>query len=224
MSKHISRNKPSKAETKKALIVEEILNSITHGIGVLLSITALVLLVVKSSRYGDGWHITSTAIYGSTLIILYLASTLFHSFMFTSARNFFNLLDHSAIYLLIAGTYTPFLLVTLRGSLGWTMFGIIWGLTIFGVIYKLFFLNKWRMLSTVIYIIMGWFMIIAIRPLLLNVPPGGLYFMLAGGLSYTVGAVFFVFQRIPFFHVIWHLFVLGGSICHFFAILFYIVP
>lgn len=213
-----------KNKIRKSILIEEILNSVTHGIGALLSIAALVLMVVKASRHGDGWHISSAAIYGSTLIILYLASTIFHAFMFTTARNFFNLLDHSAIYLLIAGTYTPFALVTLRGPLGWTLFGIIWGLTIGGIIYKLFFLDKWRILSIVIYVLMGWIGVIAIRSLFNDVPTGGLYFLLAGGLSYTVGVVFFIWQRIPFFHLIWHLFVLGGSICHFFAILIYIIP
>lgn len=209
---------------KNSIIIEEILNSATHGIGALLSIVALVLMLVKASKYGDGWLITSTAIYGSTLIILYLTSTVYHAFKFTKARIFFNLLDHSAIYLLIAGTYTPFALVTLRGPLGWTLFGIIWGLTIGGIIYKLFFMNKWRIISTAIYVLMGCIGVMAIRSFLKDVPTGGLYFLLAGGLSYIVGVVFYIWQRIPFFHLIWHLFVLGGSICHFFAILIYIIP
>ncbi|NOZ46695.1 MAG: hemolysin III family protein [Chlorobi bacterium] len=204
--------------------MEEVFNSITHGIGVFLSIAALVLLIVKAVQSGDNWHIVSSVIYGSTLVLLYLASTLFHSFMFTSARNIFNILDHSAIYLLIAGTYTPFVLVSLRGPIGWTLFGIIWGLTAIGIVYKLFFLEKWRTLSTIIYIIMGWLIIFAIKPLLNSVPVGGLYWILAGGIFYTVGVIFYVWKKLYFSHVIWHLFVLAGSICHFFAILWYIIP
>jgi len=213
----------NKVEKNRQNITEEVFNSITHGIGVLLSIAALVLLIMKASKTHDGWQITSSVIYGITLIILYLASTLFHSLMFTRARNFFNFLDHSAIYLLIAGTYTPFTLITLRGPLGWTLFGIIWGLTIIGIVYKLFFLNKWRAFSTALYLAMGWIGVIAIRSFLRDIPPGGLYFLLAGGLFYTIGVIFYIWQRIPYFHIIWHLFVLGGSICHFFAILIYII-
>jgi len=217
-------NKPIELKAKKSIIIEEVFNSITHGIGVFLSIAALVLLIVKAVQSGDNWHIVSSVIYGSTLVLLYLASTLFHSFMFTSARNIFNILDHSAIYLLIAGTYTPFVLVSLRGPIGWTLFGIIWGLTAIGIVYKLFFLEKWRTLSTIIYIIMGWLIIFAIKPLLNSVPVGGLYWILAGGIFYTVGVIFYVWKKLYFSHVIWHLFVLAGSICHFFAILWYIIP
>ena len=216
--------KVSENEIKRSIVIEEILNTVTHGIGVLLSIAALVLLVVKASNDGGAWHIVSVAIYGSTLIILYLASSLYHGLMFSSARGFFNILDHSAIYLLIAGTYTPFLLVSLRGPLGWSLFGIIWGLTVLGIIYKFFFLNRWRILSTIIYVLMGWLIIFALKPLIASVPVNGLYWVLAGGLFYTLGVIFFVWEKLPYNHFIWHLFVLGGSICHFFAIIWYIVP
>ncbi len=207
--------------------LEEILNSITHGIGILLSIAALVLLVVFASirPYGDVWKIVSFSIYGFSLIMMYTASTLYHSYQNPKIKKFLNLFDHAAIYVLIAGTYTPFMLVSLRGPWGWSIFGVIWGLAIAGVIFKLFFYSdKYRKLSAIIYFLMGWIILIAIRPLLSEVPTGGLLWLLGGCLIYSMGIPFYIKREKRFFHVIWHLFVLGGSITHFFAIFFYVLP
>lgn len=206
--------------------LHEVFNSITHGIGVLLSIAGLVLLLVFSvARNGDAWQIVSFSIYGASLIILYLSSTLFHAFQRPRIKRFFNLFDHSSIFVLIAGTYTPFCLVPLRGPWGWTLFGVIWGLAIAGVMFKIFYYSeKWRIFGTIIYLAMGWLILIALRPLIQNVPAGALFWLLAGGISYSTGVVFYLWRRVRFNHVIWHLFVLGGSICHFFAIFLYLIP
>lgn len=203
---------------------EELANSITHAIGVALSLAALVILVVYAAMQGDGWKVVSFSIYGTTLVLLYTASTLYHSFSSERARHYLKIFDHSAIYLLIAGTYTPFLLVMIRGAWGWTLFGIIWGLAIVGIIFKLFFVHRFNVVSTIIYLLMGWLILIAFRPLITYVPENGLYWLLAGGLSYSFGVIFYLWKRIPYHHAIWHLFVLGGSICHFFAVLFYVLP
>ena len=207
------------------LYLHEIFNSITHGIGVLLSIAALVLLIVfAANRDGDAWQIVSFSIYGASLIVLYLASTLYHAIQKRKVKKFFNLFDHASIYILIAGTYTPFCLVPLRGPWGWTLFGIVWGLAIAGVLFKIFFYtDRLRLIGTLLYIGMGWVILIAIKPLIQNVPAGALYWMLAGGLSYSLGVIFYLWRRYRFNHVIWHLFVLGGSISHFFAIFLYLI-
>jgi len=203
---------------------EEIANSITHGIGAGLSIAALVLLIVYSSIYGGIWHVVSFSIYGATLVILYISSTLYHSFRNPRLKHIFHILDHSCIFLLIAGTYTPFTLVTLRGNGGWWIFGVIWGLAISGIVLKAFFINKFRKLSVVIYIAMGWIIMFAMRPLIHNLPGMGLMWLLIGGLCYTGGIFFYAYKKIPFGHSLWHLFVLGGSISHFFSIFFYVLP
>lgn len=204
---------------------EEIANAVSHGIGTLLSIAALVILTVYASLYGDVWHVVSFSIFGAALVILYTCSTLLHSFPpRTKAKDIFEILDHSAIYLLIAGTYTPFLLVTLRGPLGWTLFGIIWGLAIIGSILKVFFVKRFIVLSTLFYIFMGWMIIFAIKPLLANLPGYGMMWLVIGGLLYTIGSVFYVWRKVPYHHAIWHLFVIGGSTAHFFAVLFYVLP
>ncbi len=215
-------------EKKKwSISLDELLNSITHGIGVLLSIAGLVLLVVFASirPYGDVWKIVSFSIYGASLINLYVASTLYHSYQNPRVKNFLNLFDHAAIYVLIAGTYTPFMLVSIRGPWGWSIFGVIWGLALAGVIFKLFFYkDKYRKVSTILYFMMGWIILIAIRPLILGVPTPGLLWLLAGCLIYSMGIPFYIKREKPFNHVIWHLFVLGGSITHFFTIMFYVLP
>ncbi|MBE4910140.1 hemolysin III family protein [Bacillus luteolus] len=203
-------------------IKEEIANAITHGIGVLLSIPALVMLIIFAVRYGDAWHVVSFSIFGATMILLYLFSTLTHSLTHRKAKYIFEILDHSAIYLLIAGTYTPFLLVTLRGAFGWTMFGIIWGLAIVGIILKVFFVKRFIILSTVFYILMGWMIIIAIKPLYQSLSAEGFMLLLIGGLLYTVGSIFYVWRKIPYHHAIWHGFVLAGSAAMFFCVLFYV--
>ncbi len=209
---------------KKLPYYEELANTITHAAGIGLSIAGLIFLLVRAVLYGDIWQIVSFSIYGSSLILLYLASTLYHGFKSKRAKEILRVFDHSAIYLLIAGTYTPFLLVTLRGPWGWTLFGIIWGLAITGIILKITFGPKYEILSTIFYILMGWVVIIAIKPLLAALPLGGFLWLLAGGLAYTGGVLFFAWEKLPFNHAIWHGFVLAGSLFHFIAVSGYISP
>ncbi len=207
--------------------LDEILNSITHGIGVLLSIAGLVLLLIfaATTGYGDAWKFVSFSIYGASLIVLFTASTLYHGIQNKRIKKFLNNFDHAAIFVLIAGTYTPFTLVSLRGPWGWSIFGVVWGLAIAGVVFKLFFYtDRLRMLSAVIYLMMGWIILVAIRPLIQEVPVGGLYWLLAGALFYSLGIVFYIRRKNRFNHVIWHLFVLAGAISHFFSIFFYVLP
>ncbi|RLD41768.1 MAG: hypothetical protein DRI88_12260 [Bacteroidetes bacterium] len=203
---------------------EEFVNVLSHGVGLLLSIAALTLMVVFASLDGNAWHIVGAAIFGASLVVLYLASTLFHGVRKPDVRRWLNVFDHAAIYILIAGTYTPFLLVTLNGAWGWSLFGVIWGLAIASVVFKIFFTGRFNAVSTIVYVLMGWLIVIAIVPLFENLPTAGLIWLLAGGLSYSVGAVFFMFDRLPFNHAIFHLLVLGGSVCHFFAVFLYVIP
>jgi hemolysin III len=204
--------------------MEEVMNAVTHGIGTLLAVAGLVLLTVLAYLHGDIWHIVSFSIYGTTLVLLYLASTLYHSFTNEKIKRIFKILDHSAIYLLIAGTYTPFTLVPLHGVLGWTVFGVVWGLAVIGIVLKVFFAGRFNIVSTLCYLGMGWFIIFAIKPLIATVPALGMTWLLVGGLFYTLGSIFYLWKRIPFNHAIWHLFVLAGSISHFIAVFFYILP
>ena len=211
--------------TRRKLFREEIANSITHGIGIYLGVAALVLLVVFASLHGNAWHIVSCSIYGMTLVLLYTASTLYHSSRKAKVKHVMRILDHSSIYLLIAGTYTPFTLVPLRGGWGWSIFGVIWALALFGIISKIFFIGRFEVLSTSLYLLMGWLVVVAGKPMLARVPTGGIIWLVIGGVSYTVGILFYVFDsKIPYGHAIWHLFVLTGSICHFFAVMLYVVP
>ncbi len=205
-------------------LIEELFNTITHGAGMVLSIAALVLLIVFSSIYGSTGHIVSCTIFGVTLILLYTASTLYHSIQKPRVKRIFKIFDHSCIYLLIAGTYTPFLLVTLRGVLGWAMFGVIWLLAVSGVVLKVFFVHRFKIISTIAYVLMGWIIVFAIKPLADSLPYGGLVWLVTGGLAYTLGVVFYVWKKLPFHHAIWHLFVLAGSACHFMAVIFYVIP
>ncbi|HUN54922.1 MAG TPA: hemolysin III family protein [Smithella sp.] len=211
-------------ETAKYSFIEEIFNSITHGVGIVISIAALTVMIVFSSLYGSAIHIVSSIIFGVALILLYTASTLYHSFQKPRIKHTFKIMDHSCIYVLIAGTYTPFLLVTLRGILGWSMFGLIWALTAIGVLFKIFFVHRFAIFSTIAYIVMGWLIIFAIKPLMHALPGGGLTLLVCGGLAYTLGTIFYAWEKLPFNHAIWHSFVLAGSACHFFAIMFYVVP
>ena len=203
---------------------EEIANTITHGIGAGLSVAGLTLLVVLAGLYGDVYQIVSFSIYGATLVILYLASTLYHGFQHPRVKRVFKVIDHASIYLLIAGTYTPFLLVRVRSAPGWTLLIIVWGLAILGVGFKAVFVNRFQKVSVLTYILMGWLSVVAGKEMLTNIPAGGLIWLAVGGVVYTVGVIFYVIKRIPYNHAIWHLFVLGGSICHFFGILFYLAP
>ncbi|MCJ7500320.1 hemolysin III family protein [bacterium] len=209
---------------KRYSLAEEVASSVTHGLGVVLSITALIILTTLAARSGDAWRVVSFSVYGSTLIMMYLASALYHSFQKPGVKKVLRYLDHSAIYLLIAGTYTPFTLVSLRGPWGWTLFGLIWGLAAVGLLMTIMGAGRSRILASLVYIGMGWLVVIAIKPLLETIPSGGITWLVAGGLSYTLGVVFYVWKKLPFNHAIWHLFVLGGSVCHFIAILLYVLP
>ena len=205
-------------------LAEELANSITHGIGVLLSVAALTLLVVLAALHGDVWHVVSFSIYGISLVLLYLASTLYHSVQRPQLKRRFRVFDHAAIYVLIAGTYTPFLLVNMRGPWGWTGFGVVWGLALVGIIYKTLFINRYERVATAAYVLMGWMSVILVKEAFATISLVGLIWVAAGGLFYTVGVLFLVWKKIPFNHAIWHLFVLGGSVCHFFAVLFHVLP
>jgi hemolysin III len=202
---------------------EELAHSLTHGAGLLLGIAALILMVVFAAQKGSATHVVSCTIYGVTLVLLYASSTLYHALPSGRGKRVFGILDHAAIFLLIAGTYTPFALVTLNGGLGWTLFAVIWGLAIGGIVLEAVSRGRLRRVQLLLYLVMGWGIVGAARPLLRELAPAGLVLLLAGGLAYTVGVVFFVWRR-PFHHAVWHVFVLGGSICHFFAVLLYVVP
>ena len=198
---------------------EEIANAITHGIGALLAISALVLLIVFSALQGSAWHVSSFTIFGSTMVILYVMSTLYHSLTHLRAKKLFRKFDHMSIFLLIAGTYTPFCLTALRGWLGWIIFGVVWACALGGIVVKTFYTGKGELISTMLYIVMGWIIIFFIRPVYESMPLQGFLFLLIGGAFYTLGAFFFIKEKIPFNHSIWHLFVLAGSTFHFFAVM-----
>ncbi len=202
---------------------EEKLNIITHAFGLLLSIIALVLLIVHASHNGTTRHIVSFVIFGASLIVLYAASTFYHYSQHPDIRRKLNIFDHASIYVLIAGTYTPFTLVTLKGPLGWTIFGITWGIALVGIFLKLFYTGKYDKISTIAYVAMGWIIIFAIKPLMQNLPLTGLYWLLAGGISYTVGAVLYSIKKIKYNHAIFHVFVLFGSFSHFMAVYYYVL-
>lgn len=204
--------------------IEEWLNSATHGLGALLSIIGTVVLVVAASRMGDSWKIVSFSIFGATLILLYVASAFYHGSRRPKLRAAFKTLDHCAIFLLIAGTYTPFLLVNMRGTVGWTFFSIIWSLAITGVVLKVLFRHRFRLVRVAIYLVMGWLIVFASADLMNSLSETALHLTIAGGLVYTVGVVFYLLDRIPYMHAIWHLFVIGGSACHFSAIYAGVLP
>ncbi|MBA3981337.1 MAG: hemolysin III [Alcanivorax sp.] len=204
--------------------LEENLNSLTHGIGAALSVFGTVLLVVMAARLGDPWKIVSFTVFGVSLTLLYLSSALYHGFRSERWRSLFKMLDHCAIFLLIAGTYTPFLLVNMRGTTGWILFGVIWGLALTGVALKLAFGHRYKILRVVIYLLMGWLVMFASGELLASINSIGFWLLLAGGVTYTLGVVFYLVHLIPFNHAIWHLFVVGGSVCHFLAVYFGVLP
>lgn len=203
---------------------EEIAHSVTHGIGTGLSIAGLTLLVVLAALYGNVYQIVSFSIYGATLIILYLASTLYHSFQNPRVKRVFKVIDHASIFLLIAGTYTPFLLVGVKGMLGWTLLIVVWGLALLGVGFKALFIHRFQKISVLTYVLMGWLSVIVLKELSANIAPGGLIWLAVGGVIYTVGVIFYAMKKVRYTHTVWHIFVLGGSICHFFSVLFYLAP
>lgn len=198
---------------------EEIANSITHAIAMGLSIAALAVLVTAAVSEGNAWHIVSFTIFGTTLVLLYLASTLYHCIPVARAKRILKTLDHSAIFLLIAGTYTPFMLGSLRGPLGWTIFGIVWGLAVVGIILKCFCVYRFKRLSLAVYLGMGWLCVLAAREIYIHLSMASLVFLALGGLAYTLGVIFYVWKRLPYGHAIWHLFVVTGSTLHFFSVL-----
>jgi len=205
--------------TRVRLTLEEIANTVTHGVGLLLSVAGFVVLLVLAILRGTAWHIVACSVYGASLIALYSASTLYHAVLSPRLKRALRVFDHSAIYLLIAGTYTPFLLLNLRGPWGWAIFGVIWGLAVAGVFFKLRFVDRVPRLSTALYLAMGWLVIIAAKPVLAHVPLTILLWLLAGGLFYSIGVIFYAWKRLPYNHAVWHLFVLAGSTCHYFAVL-----
>ncbi|MCU0600805.1 MAG: hemolysin III family protein [Desulfobacterales bacterium] len=205
-------------------IGEEIANSVTHGVGAALSIAAMSVLIFIASQNKDAWRIVSFSIYGATLFLLYLASTLYHAFTHEKTKRFFRLMDHSSIFLLIAGTYTPPTLIAMRGEWGWTLFSIIWAMAVGGLIFELIFIGKYKYVTLGIYVAMGWLAIIAIKPMIEMLPDGMMKWIVIGGLFYTLGIIFYVWEKVPYNHAVWHLFVLGGSAMHFFGMLFYLAP
>jgi hemolysin III len=202
---------------------EEIASCLIHAVGVVLATAGAVVLTVSAYKHGTVWHVVGCSVFAVTLILLYTISTLYHGIRFPRAKGILRILDHSAIFLLIAGTYTPFTLVNLRGAWGWSLLGTIWGLAILGILFKVTMRDRWPIASVVFYLFMGWLIVIAAKPLLSTVAPGGLLLLVGGGLAYTLGVVFYAWRRLPYHHAIWHAFVITGSTAHFFAVLFYVV-
>jgi hemolysin III len=210
---------------RERLSVEEIANCVTHGFGLVLSVAGLVALVLIAWLYGDGWNVVvSGGVYGASLVTLYLASTLYHGARSARAKKILQVVDHCCIYLLIAGTYTPFTLVMLRGGWGWTLFGLVWGIAVAGILFRLIFGNRYRPVAVASYVLMGWLCVIAAKPIIAHAPLGAILWIVAGGVAYTSGVFFFASERIPHSHAIWHLFVLGGSVCHYVAVVLYVLP
>ena len=208
---------------KRYTLGEEIFNAVSHGIGALLSIAGMIVLIVIAARNHDPWAVVASSIYGASLIVLYSMSTLYHAIDSSRAKAFFRVMDHNTIFFLIAGTYTPVTLVPLRGWLGWVLFGIVWGASIVGIILNSIDLEKFRKPSVACYIAMGWVIILAIHPLLNAMPQISLWLLVGGGVFYTVGVIFYAIKKVKYFHSIWHIFTLFGSVCHYFSIFIAIV-
>lgn len=202
---------------------EEIFNSVSHGVGVALACVGFGILIVLSALYGDAWAVSSSIVYSFSLFALYLASTLYHACPNRRVKGVLQVLDHCSIFLLIAGTYTPYTLITLRGALGWSLFGVVWGAAIVGVVLNAIDVRKYSRISLACYVAMGWVVVLAIRPLMASLAWNGLVLLALGGVFYTVGIVFYVIRR-SYMHSIWHLFVLAGSVCHYLSILLYVIP
>lgn len=210
--------------TRDYSLGEEIANAITHGVGALLSIVALVALIVAAALWGNAWHLASAIAYGVSLFILYMASTLYHAIQNPKACAVFKVLDHAGIYLLIAGTYTPFTLVVIRDQGGWWLFAVVWSLAIIGIVFEAFWVNRPKWISVLVYLGMGWLAVTMINPLLSNLEPAGVWLLFGGGVAYTLGTVFYVLKRVKYMHAVWHLWVLAGSALHFLAVMFYVFP
>ena len=203
---------------------EELANSLTHGLGAVLGVASLAWMVTLAALHGTARHVVGAALFGSTLVLLYTMSTLYHAFRGPQVKRVFRILDHTAIYLLIAGTYTPFCLVTLRGGWGWSLFGVVWGLALLGTIFKFLFIQRFPRLSTAIYLAMGWIVLIAAVPLWRALPAMGWVWLFGGGAFYSLGVIFYAWHRLRFHHAVWHLFVLAGSLCHVAAVLGFVIP
>ena len=203
---------------------EEIAHALTHGLGVVLAIIGLTVMVARATLYGDHWHVIAASVFGATLVLMYTASTLYHSIPLPRAKRVLRIIDHSTIYLLIAGTYTPLTLVTLHGTWGWSLFAVTWGLALVGVIFKAFATGRFERVSLAIYLGMGWCVVVAIKPLWRTLDLGGLILLALGGLAYTGGVAFYLWERLRYHHAIWHGFVLAGSVLQYFAVLFYVIP
>lgn len=218
-------NEETLADTlAERLSVEEIANCVTHGFGLALSLAGFVVLVLLAWANGDAMHVASLSVYGASLVALYAASTLYHSARRPRAKQFLQVLDHCGIYLLIAGTYTPFTLLMLKGGWGWTLFGLAWGIAVAGILFRLVFGTRYRGAAVASYVALGWLCVVAIKPMLTLIPAGALAWLVAGGVAYTSGVFFFASKRVRHAHAIWHVFVLCGSVCHYLAILLYVIP
>lgn len=202
---------------------EERINIISHAGGLVLSTAALLLMLVRAGQYGNAWHVVSAGIFGASLMGLYAASTFYHSAREPELRKRLRIVDHATIYVLIAGTYTPFTLITLNGPIGWAIFGVVWGLASIGIVLKLFHTGKFNLLSTLMYVLMGWVIVFAVKPLINFLSAEGLFWLIAGGLAYTLGAILYSIRKIKFNHAIFHIFVLIGSTCHFVSVYFYVL-
>ena len=213
---------PSMPPVKAPVTLEEILNAVTHGIGAALSVAALAGMLIYYAADGI-WYATSSVIYGVSLITLYVASTLYHSFRNIKIKSIFKVIDHAAIFVLIAGNYTPFALIPLHGSLGWFVFFFVWGLAAVGILFQCVAAKRFRIIRTLCYLAMGWFALFIIKPLLATLPVEAIWWLVAGGLCYTVGSIFYLVKKLPYSHVIWHVFVLAGSACHFYAVFRYVL-
>jgi hemolysin III len=217
-------NRPGEEVASNCTAREELANSVTHGLGLALSVAAFALLLTLAILRGGALRIAACAVYGSTLVCLYAASTLYHSAVAPRLKRVFRIMDHSAIYLLIAGTYTPFTLILLHDRLGRTLLALVWTLALLGILLKACFVERFGVVSVVLYLALGWLGVIAVKPLLALLPVAGIVWLLAGGAAYTVGVVFYASRRLPYAHALWHVFVLAGSACHYFAILLYVLP
>ncbi len=204
--------------------LQERANSMTHLFSSGLAVAGTAVLVVMAVIRGNTWHIVSFSVYGGTLVLLFVISTLYHSFRSPRVKYVFEILDHSSIFLLIAGTYTPFTLVTLHGSLGWWLFGVSWGLAVIGISLKAFFTGRFKIVSTLIYLGMGWMILAAFKPLVQALSRGGIVLLLLGGTFYSIGTIFYLWKKLRYHHAIWHLFVLAGGLCHYLAVLIYVLP
>ena len=215
-------------DTEKQLqeysVTEEVIHALTHGVGVLLSIAGLSWMLYVSIAAADPWRVVASTIYGLTLILLFLASTVYHSMYASRHRDIFKLLDHCAIYLLIAGSYTPFLLVAMRSDTGWWLFGTVWALATAGIVTKLWFRNRFPKIALASYLAMGWLIVVAAPQMAEAIGPNGMAWLIGGGLFYSVGAIFYAMKRLPYGHAVWHVFVLGGGICHFLGVVWYVLP